>query len=132
MLFLRGTQSGTASAKTQLVLKDELQVRLEGNTLFAGWTVPIELGAQGRSLPPGCVLIEAYGDTKTSLRKSISPSGRMQVSMFTVSEAALTFLGSESRYSGPGTDAFVHRYVVSTTYPPINTANSKDNVAGTK
>jgi sugar-specific transcriptional regulator TrmB len=132
MLFLRGTQAGTASAKTQLVSKDELQVRLEGNTLFAGWTVPIELGAQGRSLPPGCVLIEAYGDTKTSLRKSISPSGRMQVSMFTVSEAALTFLGSESRYSGPGTDAFVHRYVVSTTYPPINTANSKDNVAGTK
>ena len=126
MDFLKGTQVGTPSAKTQVVLKDELQVRLEGNTLFAGWTVPISLHFPGYVLPPGCILFEAYGDKKTSLRRSKSPSGRMQVSMFTVAEASLTFFHPSSKYSGPGTDAFLHKEVVSTTYPPFSEKNKNE------
>jgi hypothetical protein len=117
MDFLNGTQAGTPSAKTQLVKKDELEVRLQGNTLFAGWTVPIPLH-QGRILPPACMLFEAYGETKTAFRKSVSPSGRMQVQEFTLSQATLTFFHQSSKYSGPGTDAFLHKKVVTTTYPP--------------
>ncbi len=119
MSFLNGTQRGTPSEKSQLVQRDELQVKLQGNTLFAGWTVPIPLHIRDQVIPPACLLIEAYGQTKTALRKSMSPSGRMQVSMFTLSESSLTFFHHSSKYAGPGTDAFLHKNVVSTTYPPI-------------
>jgi len=120
MEFLKGTQLGTLSAKCQLVSEGQLQVRVEGKTLFAGWTVPIRLNSPGRILPPACMLIESYGETKTAIRKSISPSGRMQISMFTLNEASLSLLHPSSEYFGPGTDAFLHRDVVSTTYPPVN------------
>jgi sugar-specific transcriptional regulator TrmB len=119
MEFLRGTQAGTPSAKTQLVKKDEIQVQLQGKTLFVGWTVPIPLNFRGCILPPGCVFFEGHGPSGTSLRKSISPSGRMQISMFTHSEASLTFFHPSSKYSGPGTDACLHEMAISTTYPPI-------------
>ncbi len=122
MDFLKGTQAGTPSAKTQTVKKGELEVRLQGNTLFAGWTVPIFLH-QGRILPPAGLLFEAYGETKTAFRKAVSPSGRMQVQEFLLSQANLTFFHQLLKYSAPTTDAFLHKQCVSTTYPPPNGSN---------
>lgn len=117
--FLSGTQIGSPSSKTQLMKKDELQIRLEGNTFFTGWTVPIPLNILNYVLPPSCMIFEGYGPTKTAFRKAVSPSGRMQVSEFILSQASLTFFHPTSKYSGPGTEAFLHKYFVSTTYPPI-------------
>jgi sugar-specific transcriptional regulator TrmB len=132
MEFLKGTQAGTPSAKTQTVKQDELQIRLEGNTLFAGWTIPIPLNSSSYVLPPACILLEAFGGTKTAYRKSISPSGRMQIAEFTLSEASLTFFHPASKYSGLGTEAFLHKYCVSTTYPPGYGENEKTGANGAK
>ena len=49
----------------QLLKKDELKVRLQGDTLFAGWTVPISLLPPKYVLPPGCLTIEGFGKVKT-------------------------------------------------------------------
>lgn len=118
MAYMKKTQAGTPSANTQTVGKGELEVQLNGNTLFAGWTVPINLNLSGLALPPGCMIFEAYGDNKTAMFKSKSPSGRMQVSTHIFSEASMTFFNSLSKSSGIGSDAFLVKYDILTAYPP--------------
>jgi sugar-specific transcriptional regulator TrmB len=117
MAYMEKTQAGTPSAKTQTVGKGELEVRLDGNTLFVGWTVPINLNLSGLALPPGLMIFEAYGDNKTAMFKSKSPSGRMQVSTNIFSEASMTFFNSLSKSSGKGSDAFLVKCDILTAYP---------------
>ena len=101
-----------------LLKKDEIQVRLHGNTLFAGWTVPIPLFPQPYTLPPACILFEGYGDLKTGVVKTRSPVGRTEISEFNGFDAFVTFFHPASKYSGPGTDGLLRRDLVMTSYPP--------------
>jgi sugar-specific transcriptional regulator TrmB len=57
----------TAKENYRLVKKDELQIRVHGNTLFAGWTVPIKLFPK-YVLPPACILIEGLHLQVTNLK----------------------------------------------------------------
>jgi hypothetical protein len=107
-----------ASQNTQLFKKNELQVRIHGNTLFAGWTRQIPLLPEKRSLPPACLLIEGYGNMKTDSFTLFFPSGYKSVVERNGCEAFVTFFHPSSKYSGPGTDGFFARDYVATTYPP--------------
>ncbi|MCW4045526.1 MAG: hypothetical protein NWE94_08435 [Candidatus Bathyarchaeota archaeon] len=93
----------------QLAKKDELQIRVHGNTLFAGWTVPIPLYPSEYVLPPACILIEGYGDVKTDAYRIIQPSGAESKVKQNGFDAFVTFMHPSSRYSGPGTDGFLIR-----------------------
>ena len=106
-----------ASKNTQLVQKNELQIRIHGNTLFAGWTRPIPLIATKHILPPSCLLIEGYGEIKTDSFTLTFPSGHKSDIERNGFEAFVTFFHPSSKYSGPGTDGFFARDYVATTYP---------------
>jgi hypothetical protein len=113
--WLAGTPAGQ---NVQLVKKDKLQIRIHGNTLFAGWTVPVPLPHTSNVLPPACLLIEGYGDVKTDMYTMLSPSGYRTEIERSGFEAFVTFFHPSSKYSGPGTDGFFARDYVATTYPP--------------
>jgi len=100
-----------------LVKKDELQIRMHGNTLFAGWTVQIPL-LPPYTLPPAFILIEAYGRVKTGIFALNLPSGYKLINECNGFEAFVTFFHSSSKYSGPGTDGFLARDAIQTVYPP--------------
>jgi hypothetical protein len=98
---------------SQLVKKEELQVRAHGNTLFAGWTVPIPLFPPKYILPPACILFEGYGELKTGAFKIQTPWGPLtQLYEFNGFEAFVTFFHPTSKYAGPGTDGLLCRDVV--------------------
>jgi hypothetical protein len=100
----------------QIVRKHELEVRVHGNTLFAGWTVPIRLFPPPSILPPCCMLFEGYGDLKTQVMET-KQFGRRQVFESNTCEAFVTFFHPSTKYSGPGTDGLLSRDLVVTTYP---------------
>ena len=100
-----------------LVKKDELQVRAQGNILFAGWTVPIPLYPLPKSLPPACIFFEGHGELMTGVVKTMASQTRMQKSEFNGFEAFVTFFHPSSKYSGPGTDGLLFRDIVITSYP---------------
>lgn len=113
--LMRDTPAGQ---NIQLVKKDELQVRIHGNTLFAGWTKQIPLLPPKYVLPPACLLIEGYGELKTDSFTLVFPSGYKSDVERNGCEAFVTFFHPSSKYSGPGTDGFFARDYVATTYPP--------------
>jgi sugar-specific transcriptional regulator TrmB len=98
----------------QIVKKDELQVRVQGNTLFAGWTVPIPLLPPKYMLPPSCILFEGYGKLVSGISKTIVPSGRKVTTEYNGLESFVTFFHPSSKYSGPGTDGLLARDAVTT------------------
>ena len=115
----KNVYAGTpAGQNLKLVRKDEIQVRVYGNALFAGWTVPIQLFPEHLTLPPACIQIEGYGNIKTVGYSIINPSGYKQVVEENYFDAFVTFFHPSSKYSGPGTDGFFIRDFVTTVYPP--------------
>jgi sugar-specific transcriptional regulator TrmB len=107
-----------AEKNVHLFKKDEVQVRVHGNTLFAGWTVPIKLFPAKYTLPPACMLIEGYGDVKTMAYTVVLPSGfkiEVEENCF---DAFVTFIHAASKYSGPGTDGSLARDHITTNIPP--------------
>lgn len=98
--------------------KTEFHVQVQHKTLFAGWTMPIQLSPHGYILPPSCILIEGYGDVKTGKYSIGNPSGDTVTNEVNYFEAFVSFLHPSSKYSGPGTDGFFFREFLSTTYPP--------------
>jgi sugar-specific transcriptional regulator TrmB len=118
-IFWKSQLAGSpAEHNVQLVNKDELQIRIHGNTLFAGWTVTIPLLPPQYVFPPACLLIEGYGDVKTVTYTTPIPSGYTTFWETNVFGAFVTFFHPSSKYSGPGTEGFFARDFVSTTYPP--------------
>ena len=101
-----------------LVKKEELHVLVQGNTMFAGWTVPIQLFPPQYVLPPACLLIEGYGDVRASEFTLVSPSGFRTVREDNAFDAFVTFIHQESKYCGPGTDGVFIRDSISTIFPP--------------
>jgi hypothetical protein len=106
-----------AADNYNLVKKNELQVRVYGNTLFAGWDVPICLSTK-YVLPPGCIIIEGYGNVKTKAFSAILSSGLKYEAEQNWFDAFVTFMHPKSKYSGPGTDGLFVRDLVATITPP--------------
>jgi sugar-specific transcriptional regulator TrmB len=117
--FRKGVWAGTPAGKNcQLVQKEQFQVQVHSNTLFAGWTVPIPLFYPSYVLPPSCILFEGYGELRTMVTKTRAPSGRTQVTEANQFNAFVTYFHPASKYSGPGTDGVFNRDVFFTAYPP--------------
>jgi hypothetical protein len=116
LAFWRHTFAGIPFEQ-ELVKKDEFNVQIQHNTLFAGWTVPIPLPLQQQILPPSCIIIEGYGNVKTGKYSINEPSGDTIINQVNYFEAFVTFMHPESKYTGPGTDGYFFREFLSTTYP---------------
>jgi sugar-specific transcriptional regulator TrmB len=115
----KGVYAGTpAGHNSILVRKNKLKVTVQGNTLFAGWTIPILLLPPKYILPPACMLFEGYGELHPNVLKSSLPSGRTQISERNSFKAFVTFFHPASTYQGPGTDGWLHRERIMTAYPP--------------
>jgi len=108
-----------AARNVQLAKKGELQIRVHGNTLFAGWTVPIPLSSSRYVLPPACILIEGYGGIKTAAYTVTGPTGVGFTAKQNGFDAFVTFMHPSSKYSGPGTDGFFVRDFVGDISPNI-------------
>jgi HTH-type transcriptional regulator, sugar sensing transcriptional regulator len=115
----KGVYAGTPAEKnSMLVRKNQLKITVQGNTLFAGWTIPIPLLPPKFVLPPASILFEGYGELKTAVIRTSLPSGRTQVNECNRFEAFVTFFHPASTYQGPGTDGAFYREYVMTAYPP--------------
>jgi sugar-specific transcriptional regulator TrmB len=110
--------STPAGKNIQLLEKDQIQVRVCGNTLFAGWTKPITLFPAEYILPPACVIVEGYGGVKTYRYTIVQPSGMKCEIEDNTFDAFVTFIHPASKYSGPGTDGVLFRERISTNIPP--------------
>jgi hypothetical protein len=97
-----------AGRNVQLAEKDELQIRVHGNTLFVGWTVPIPLMPPNIVLPPACILFEGYGEVRTAAYTIRPPDIELRAKLNGFN-AFVTFMHPSSSYSGPGTDGFLVR-----------------------
>ena len=67
---------------------------------------------------PFMLMFEGYGDLRTGTYNTTTPSNykaKLEVNYF---EAFVTFLHPESKYQGPGTDGFLFRDAIITTYLP--------------
>ena len=117
-----------AGRNVQLVKKDELQVRVHGNTMFAGWTVPIQLYPPSYVLPPACLLIEGYGDVKTLGVTLLNTSGFKSEIEENIFDAFVTFMHPSSKYSGPGTDGVFAREYIMTNFPPQKKASRRQQL----
>lgn len=110
-----------AAENVHLVGEDELQIHAHGNTLFAGWAVPIPIYPPKYVLPPACLTIEGYGRVNPVGYTMLTTSGHMSI-VTTIEknyfEAFVTFIHPHSKYSGPGTDGFFCRDYIMTIYPP--------------
>ena len=111
--------AGTPAAQNiQRVKADEIQVRVHGNTLFAAWTVPIQLFPPQYILPPACLLIEGYGDVRTAGFTMVPPSGVKTEVETNGFAAVVTFIHPASKYSGLGTHGRFSRDVIMTAHLP--------------
>ena len=107
-----------AEQNTQLLSKDEFHVRVHGNTLFAGWTVPLAIKPSKYNLPPCCLLLEGVGKVKTGRLAFLYRTGFKNKIEFNALEALVTFFHPSSKYEGPGTDGIFFRDYVGETYVP--------------
>lgn len=109
--------AGTSAEQNfQLVKKDQLEVRVHGNTLFAGWTVPIPLFPTSKSLPPSCIRFEGFGELQSGTIETRLVN-RKQIWEFNAYESFVTLFHPSLKYSVPGTDGVFFRDIVLTTYP---------------
>jgi hypothetical protein len=116
---LKALFAGTPAGKNvSIAKKEDIRVQMQGSTLFAGWTVPIPLLPPKYVLPPSAIFLEAYGDLKPKSYTIGLPSGFRVTVEENVFEAFVTFYLSSSKYSGPGTEGFLTRDLVMTTFPP--------------
>jgi len=116
-----------AGQNVQLVKKDELQIRVHGNTMFAGWTAPIPLYPPPCKLPPACILIEGYGDIKSATVSLQYASGYKSTIEENYFDAFVTFFHPSSKYAGPGTDGRFVRDLVATLTPPQTNGKPKEH-----
>jgi sugar-specific transcriptional regulator TrmB len=112
--------STPAGQNVQIVKRDEIQVRVHGNTMFAGWTAPIKLYPPPYALPPACLLIEGYGKVKTLAVTLLHSEGFKSEIEQNYFDASVTFMHPSSKYSGPGTDGCFARDVIMTKFPSDN------------
>ncbi len=107
-----------AENNVQFLGKDEFHVRVHGNTLFAGWTVPLVLQPPHYILPPCCLLLEGVGKVKTGRLSILYRNGFRNKIEFNAFEALVTFFHPSSQYEGPGTDGIFFRDYVGKSFIP--------------
>ncbi len=112
-----------AENNIQLLKDEEFQVRVQGNTLFCAWTIPLPL-IENYILPPACILFEGHGELRTGIIRS-SINNRKQVTEYNALDAFVTFFHPSSKYSGPGTDGFFARDLIFTSIPEKSAALQK-------
>jgi len=105
-----------AATNVRLLREDQFYIKKGGNTLFAGWTVPISLIPSKYVLPPSCLLFEGYGKNKSGIASTIFASGRKNEVVYNCLEAFVTFFHPSSKYSGAGTEGFIETELVRTSY----------------
>ena len=101
-----------------VVKKEEIQVRVHGNSGIAAWTVPIPIPPSRYVMPPAYMMVEGYSKLKTAVSKYALPSGVNAVFEINIYGGFVSFFHPSSKYTGPGTDGAVGRDVVLTEYPP--------------
>ena len=101
-----------------LVEKNEIQVRVKGKTLFAGWTKSISLGFSNYTLPAACLLFEGYGDIKSGMYTNTALSGRRQEIWYNSFDAFCSFFLPQLKHVGSGTEAFFERDLFFFSKPP--------------
>lgn len=117
--FWKTMNAGNPAGKnTHLLKKDEIEIRIHGNTLFANWNVPIPLYPKELTLPPACILIEGFGEVKTTAYTVVPPSGHRIQREENYLDAFVTFFHPSTKYSGPGTDGCLIRDSIISIYPP--------------
>jgi sugar-specific transcriptional regulator TrmB len=117
--ILKKAYTGTPAGNNHISInKDEIQIRVHGNTLFAAWAIEIPLYPASLVLPPACMQIEGYGNLKTVGYRTTAPSGFKHEVEQNYFDAYVTFFHPSTKYSGPGTDAIFCRDYISTNYPP--------------
>lgn len=110
-LWKKVCANSPAEQNIHLINEEALEVRVHGNTLFAGWTVPLQL-SKSCTIPPCCLLVEGYGNTRSYAYTVVIPSGYKLKTEVNYNEAFVTFLHPMSKYSGPGTDGAIGRDTV--------------------
>jgi hypothetical protein len=116
--FRKASMGTTPAAQNYMIVKkNDLQIRVYGNTLFAGWSIPIPLSPK-YILPPGCITVEGHGNVKTNAYTAIFPTGLKYEAEQNWFDAFVTFMHPASKYSGPGTDGIFVRDLVVTMTPP--------------
>ena len=119
MLILKALFAGTPAGQNVIIVKpDQLELYKRGNTIFAGWTVPIPLPPTPHSLPPSCIMSEAHGNVKHFSGTFDLPSGYKTTIESTSRNAFLTYISPLSNYFGPGTEAMVSSDLVYNIYAP--------------
>jgi len=107
-----------AADNIQLVKEDELQIRVHGNIMFAGWTIPIPLFPRNIILPPACLTLEGYGKVHPTGHTLVTSDGTKSIIEQNCFDAFVTFMHPHSKYSGAGTDGFFARDYILTLQPP--------------
>ncbi|TRO45979.1 hypothetical protein E2P65_06535 [Candidatus Bathyarchaeota archaeon] len=101
-----------------LLEKNEIQIKMKANTLFAGWTKPISIKESKYTLPPACLLFEGYGDINSGMFTNTALSGRTQEVWHNSFDAFTSFFLPQLKYVGSGTEAFFEREAVLISRPP--------------
>jgi sugar-specific transcriptional regulator TrmB len=128
-LFKKVFAGTPAEENLHLIKKDALEVRVQNNTLFAGWTVQIPLFPKQLLLPPACLLMEGIGQVTTEVQHVSYQSGFKTTNEFNAFNAFVTFIHPASKYSGPGTDGVFARDLIITTTPPTKDASSAESAS---
>ena len=115
LMMMKGTP---AERNIHTLKKDQIQVQIHGNTLFAGWTTPIPLFPEKYVLPPACMLVEGYGKPSISGCTLMFPNGAKSEIEDISFDAFVTFIHPATEYSAPGTDGVLIRDHLSTNIPP--------------
>ena len=125
VIYRKSIFAGTPFEKNyQLVSKDKLQVRVYGNTLFAGWAVPIKLDPWKHEVPPGCIIFEGHGNVKSCSVTAMNSIGVRIDREQNWFDAFVTFMHPSSKYSGPGMDGLFARDLILTMTPPTKKSGS--------
>jgi sugar-specific transcriptional regulator TrmB len=115
LLMMKGTP---AEKNIHTLKKDQIQVQVHGNTLFAGWTTPIPLFPEKTVLPPACMLVEGYGESRTSGYTMLFPNGTKCEVEGTSFDSFVTFIHPATKYSAPGTNGVLVRDYTTKNIPP--------------
>jgi hypothetical protein len=111
--FWRGSNVGMPAEQNILTAKkEELQVRVHGNTLFAGWTIPIKFLSDSF-----CLLFEGFGVAKPGRSTMITPARVTNKLEYNSLEAFVTLMHPSSKYEAPGTEGILLRDCIIETHP---------------
>ncbi|KON33159.1 hypothetical protein AC477_01875, partial [miscellaneous Crenarchaeota group-1 archaeon SG8-32-1] len=90
----------------QVIKEDKFQIQVKGNTMFAGWTIPITLTPK-YILPPACILFEGFGKVKSGMFTNNTPINRKYEIWYNSLDAFVTFFLPDYKYVGSGTEGFI-------------------------